>query len=201
MLLFWLPLFHVVPLRHAGATQQGPSANQATFEAATFVDQFWTERLIPASVSAVDASKLIAAIDNDRQSARKTYGHQVGLGNVHYYFIAGIGRVVSAEKNSIGLSFEENQSSIQVSLEAGNIFGNSVRDGTGLLDINQFANSQDFNAVSAEINRRIEREVLPSLREKGVIGAKVRFVGCAEITDEELDLHPLRVVPFIVETP
>ncbi len=201
LLLFWLPLFHVVPLRQAGATQQGPSANQATFEAATFVDQFWTERLIPGSVGAVDASELVAAIDHDPRSARKTYGHQVGLGNAYYYFVAGIGQVVSAEKNSIGLSLEENQSSIQVSLEAGNIFGNSVRDGTGLLDINHFANSQDFNAVSSEINRRIEREVLPSLREKGAIGAKVRFVGCTEITDEEIDLHPLRVVPFIVETP
>jgi hypothetical protein len=39
------------------------------------------------------------------------------------------------------------------------------------------------------------------LQKSASVGAKVRFVGCAEIADEETDLHPLRIVPFIVEAP
>lgn len=83
-----------------------------------------------------------------------------------------------------------------VVLESGNIFGNAARDGTGLVDVNRFANSQDFNAISSEINRRIEERVLPALREQAVVGATVRFVGCAEVVSEETDLRPLRVVPL-----
>ncbi len=88
-----------------------------------------------------------------------------------------------------------------MSLETGNIFGNAVRDGTGLLNVNDFPNSQDFNALSSEINRRIEQQVLPALRKAAAVGATVRFAGCAEIVDEDTDLHPLRIVPFIVEAP
>jgi hypothetical protein len=37
------------------------------------------------------------------------------------------------------------------------------------------------------------------LRERAAVGARVRFVGCVEIANEDTDLDPLRVVPLIVE--
>jgi predicted lipoprotein len=189
-LTYFLPLFHVVPLSQSG--------QRADFEPAAFVDRFWTEELIPGAALAVDATELVAALREDRQSARETHGRSVGLGGVYYYFVAGSGRVVSVEKDSVGLALRDGQDQVEVLLEAGNIFGNAVRDGTGLLDANDFPNSQDFNALSSEINRRIEEQVLPVLRTVAV-GASIRFVGCAEIMDEETDLHPLRVVPFMAE--
>ena len=105
---------------------------------------------------------------------------------------------VSVEKNSIGLAVRDGYEEVEVRLETGPVFGNVLRDGTGLLDVNDFPNSQDFNALSSEINRRVEEQVLPTLR-LVAIGDSVHFVGCAEIMDEAADLKPLRVVPFIAE--
>jgi predicted lipoprotein len=190
MLTYFLPLFHVVPLNDTG--------QHSASDPAAFVDRFWTEELIPGAAQAVDATGLVAALREDRQSAREAHGRSVGLGGVYYYFVTGIGRVVSVEKNSVGLALRDGEDEVEVLLETGNIFGNAVRDGTGLLDVNDFPNSQDFNALSSEINRRIEEQVLPALRTVAV-GASIRFVGCAEIMDEATDLHPLRVVPFVVE--
>jgi predicted lipoprotein len=186
VVLYFFPLFHVVRLSESGRS------SDSAFDAAAFIDEFWTKRLLPGAVRAVDAEELIAAIDRNREAARQRYGRSVGLGSVYYYFVKGTGRVISVEKHSIGMSF-------QVSLETGNIFGNAVRDGTGLLDVNDFANSQDFNALSSELNRRIEGQVLPALRKRATVGDQIRFVGCAEIMDEEIDLRPLRVVPISVE--
>lgn len=194
VLLYFFPLFRIVRL-----TETGRNSADAAFDAAAFVDQFWTERLVPGTARAVDAAELIAAVERDRESARRTYGRSVGLGSVYYYFVKGAGRVVSIEKDSVGLSLRADQSAVQVSLQTGNIFGNAVRDGTGLLDVNDFANSQDFNALSSEINRRIEKQVLPALRKHGAVGDHIRFVGCAEIMDEATDLYPLRIVPIVVE--
>jgi len=194
VLLYFLPLFHVVPLDQAGTR-----ADAVAFDPAAFVDRFWAERLIPGAARAVDASELLAAVQQDHQAARRTHGRSVGLGGGYYYFIAGAGCVVSVERNSVGLSLRDGQTQVQVSLETGNIFGNAVRDGTGLLNVNDFPNSQDFNALSSEINRRIEQHVLPALRKRAAVGTTVRFVGCAEVVDEDTDLHPLRIVPFIVE--
>jgi len=196
VLLHFLPLFHVVPLDVARQRTA-----EAAFAPAAFVERFWTEGLIPGTGGAVDAAELIAVVQHDRQAARRTHGRRVGLGDVYYYYVAGIGRVVSVDRNSVGLALRDDQPQVQVLLEAGPIFGNAVRDGTGLLDVNDFANSQDFNALSAEINRRIEQHVLPNLRRMATIGARVGFVGCAEIMDEDTDLNPLRIVPFLVEEP
>jgi predicted lipoprotein len=196
VLLYFMPLFHVVPLDVAGQRASGTA-----FDPAAVVDRFWTERLIPGTGGAVDAADLVAAVQQDRHNARQTYGRRMGLGGVYYYFIAGSGRVVAVDRNSVGLALRDDQGHTQVLLEAGPIFGNAVRDGTGLLDVNDFANSQDFNALSAEINRRIEQNVLPELRRLASVGAPIRFVGCAEIVDEDADLNPLRIVPFIVEAP
>jgi predicted lipoprotein len=194
--LYFFPLFHIVPINQAEQ-----HTDDAPFDPVAFVDRFWSDQLIPAAARAVDATELVAAVARDRQSARRTYGRSVGLGGVYYYFVAGAGRVASIEKDSVGLSLRDDQHEVQVSLATGNIFGNVVRDGTGLLDVNNFANSQDFNALSSEINRRIEEQVLPDLRKRAAVGAKVRFVGCVEIIDEQTDLRPLRVVPFVVELP
>jgi len=103
--------------------------------------------------------------------------------------------VVSVNQHEIALSLDADSSSTDVILETGNIFGNAVRDGTRLLNVSDFADSQDFNAISSEINRRIEEQVLPNLRAKAVVGAIVHFAGCAEVADEGTDLHPLLVVP------
>ena len=194
VLLYFLPLFHVVSLEQAETRK-----TKEAFDAVAFVDQFWTQRLVPAADRAVDAAELLAALEQDPESARERYGRSVGLSSVYYYFVAGTGRVVSVEKNSVGLALHDDRDEVHVLLATGNIFGNAVRDGTGLLDVNDFANSQDFNALSSEINRRIEKLVLPALREGASVGDKIRFAGCAEVVDEDTDLHPLRIVPFVVE--
>jgi predicted lipoprotein len=196
VLLYFVPLFHVVSLDQAIQRSGGKS-----IEPGTFVDGFWTERLIPGAIQAVDAAQLVTALQKDRKSARRTYGHRMGVGGADCYLVAGTGRVVSVGNDSVELSLRDPQTQVHVSLATGKIFGNTVRDGTGLLSVNDFPNSQDFNALSSEINRRIEQQVLPVVRKTARVGATLRFVGCAEVMDEDSDLHPLRIVPFIVETP
>jgi predicted lipoprotein len=46
--------------------------------------------------------------------------------------------------------------------------------------VNSFPGLQEFNALSAELNSLVEKNVLPLLREQAVVGATVHFVGCAE---------------------
>ena len=148
---FW-PLFRIVPLGQAE-----PNGNsRSSFEATAFVRAFWDEQLLPGAGKAVEASQLIAEIKRDRNTAREAYGRSLGLSDTYFYFVSGTGRVVSVEKNTVGLSIDDDSTHVQVLLETGILFGNAVRDGTGLLDVNDFANSQDFNAISTEINRRIE---------------------------------------------
>ncbi len=194
VLLYVFPPFRVVSLETATRKTEAERFNPKDF-----VERFWNDRLLKSLDQAVDAGTLLPAIKQDPQSARRQYGRQLGLGNIYYYFVEGRARVVAITPDAISLSLSEASSKPDLLLVVGNISGNAVRDGTGLINVNDFPNSQEFNQISAELNRRIETIVLPELRQKIFVGTNVAFVGCAEIQDEASDLQPIRLIPIQVQ--
>jgi len=188
----WLfPLFHIVPLKTAAAEKAA-----ATFNAPQFADSFWTNQLLPAIKKTVGAGTLLAAIHSDPATARKKFSRQVGLSESYFYFLSGTGRVVAVSDDEISLAITSGSTNAEVSLQTGLVFGDAIRDGTGLLDAGTYPNSQDFNDLSSALNHLVETRVLPPLRQQAKIGATISFAGCAEVDDESTDLQPLKVVPI-----
>jgi len=195
VLLYFLPPFHVVPLEAARS-----EAEAGVFDAAAFVETFWEDRLLKSADSAVDAGELLAAFEADPTDAVQRFGHRLGLSGSSSYFVSGSGHIFEIEDGNVTIALQD-EGGAAVVIETGPLFGNAVRDGSGLLDVSDFPNSQDFNALSSEINRRVEERVFPLLRETAAIGVAVRFIGGVEIADVEKDVPPLRLVPVVVEFP
>ena len=188
----WLfPLVHIVPLERA--TKQKAAA---AFDPARFADQFWNERLIKSLDKAVRADTLLPAIRSDAAEARKKFSRRLGMSESYTYFVSGEGRVVAVTGDEILLALSASTTEPEIALQTGLLFGNAVRDGTGLLDVNDYPNSQDFNAISEALNHLIETRVLQKLHEQAKAGVTIRFVGCAEVTDESTDLKPLKLIPI-----
>jgi len=188
----WLfPLFHIVPLKTAAAEKAA-----ATFNAPQFAGSFWISQLLPAIKKTVGAGTLLAAIHSDPATARKKFSRQVGLSESYFYFLSGTGRVVAVSDDEISLAIASGSTNVEVSLQTGLVFGDAIRDGTGLLDAGTYPNSQDFNDLSSALNHLVETRVLPPLRQQAKIGATISFAGCAEVDDESTDLQPLKVVPI-----
>jgi predicted lipoprotein len=193
--LCWMfPLFHVVPLERAAREKQA-----AIFNPAEFAATFWSEKLLKSLDSAVPAEELISAMQSDPAAAKQRYSRSVGVSESYTYFLRGQGRVLVVGEDQIALAISRNATNAEVVLQVGVLFGNAIRDGTGLLNVNDFPNSQDFNAISEQLNRLVESRVQPKLREIAKAGAFVKFAGCAEVNDESSDLQPLNVVPVFAE--
>jgi predicted lipoprotein len=103
------------------------------------------------------------------------------------------------EKTGTAVSCAGSEGQADVVLKTGLLFGNTIRDGTGQLLASEFANSQDFNAISKELNRMVEEQVQPDLKANAHVGKKIRFVGCAEIRASSKALLPLTAIPLQVE--
>ena len=191
--LWFLPLFHVVPLQTAR-----DATAAAAFDAEAFVEKLWREELLKPELRTVDASTLVKLL-RENNAAATDLGRRLGLSRTTSYFVAGTGRIVSVTNDSVSIALGSDAAP-SVVIETGPVFGNAIRDGSGLLDVSAFPNSQDFNAISTALNRRVEEQVLPQLRAKAAIGAPVRFVGGAEVEDPASAL-PLRVVPIRIEWP
>lgn len=190
--IFWrFPLFRVVSLQEAAAAKA-----TKTFNATEFAEEFWNTRLMQSLERAVSAEKLLTGIRNNPADAKKNFGRTLGVSESYTFFVAGHGRVVAANEDEVQLVVSEGATEAEVSLQVGLLFNSAVRDGTGLLNVSDYPNSQDFNAISEALNRIIEERVQPPLREQAQVGRIVRFVGCAEVNHEETDLKPLKIVPI-----
>jgi predicted lipoprotein len=184
------PLFHIVPLKTAAAEKAA-----ATFNATQFAETFWTNRMLASLDKAVKTDVLLPAIATNPAAARQKYARSVGLSEGYFYFVSGSGRVVAISDDEVSLAVTEGATNAEVSLQTGLVFGNALRDGTGLLNASAYPNSQDYNDISASLNHIVETRVLPELHEQAKVGGKISFAGCAEVDDESTDLKPLKVIP------
>ena len=195
MAICWrFPLFHVVPLRTAVAEKAATA-----FDPTQFAKIFWTNQLLPSITKAVNAETLLPAIQANAAVAKTNYSRSVGMGESYFYFLSGTGRVTAVSDDEISLAMNDSGTNAEVSLQTGLVFGNAVRDGTGLLNVDSYPNSQDFNGLSEALNHIVETRVLPKLHEQAKVGSKISFVGCAEVDDESTDLKPLKVIPIQTE--
>lgn len=175
--LWFFPPFHVVLLNARGTATAG-STSGAAFDAQTAAARIWKMDLPAASRRAVELKSFVALLRDNAEAARKKYSMAAGLGAA-YFFVRGTGEVVARDRNYLRVALDGADSAI-VAIRIGPVFGNTVRDGCGLLEVNSFPGLQEFNALSAELNALVEKTVLPVLREKAVVGAKISFAGCAE---------------------
>jgi predicted lipoprotein len=184
------PPFHVVSRPGtAGAT---PIDTPAGFAPAAFATQFWAAQLQPAAARAPDLVPVLTALCQDPIAAAKTYAHRVGLGHAAFYFVRGTGRITAVERSRLLVEVD----GVAVAIRTGPVFGNVLRDGCGLLDVNQVPGLAEFNALSAELNRLVEARVQPSLKSAAVVGATLVFAGCAE-APESLPATDAPLLTFI----
>jgi len=163
------------------------------FNAAKYAQTFWSNKLIPNLNKAIDLNQLTALLSNDAEKTFNTYSHALGIGNLRYFLVKGKGTITSINEDDIAVSLDSSKQSITVATEY--IFGNAVRDATGLININEFNNTMDFNNISAELNKIIREKVLPPFKQQAKKGDRIAFTGAIELNKEHLDLSNIEVMP------
>ena len=170
------------PLRFVskrGAASSAAVAARDDFAPVAFVEDFWTTKLQPAARVAPLIGPVLADLRRDPAAATNAHARRIGLGNVSMFFGRGAGRVTAVERNQLLLEID----GAIIALRSGPVFGNVVRDGCGLLEVNEVPGLAEFNAVSAEINRLVEERVQPALKHDVAIGTMISFAGCAQVPE------------------
>lgn len=165
------------------------------FNPAAYAQNFWNTKLIPNLGKAVELSQLSEMLSMDSEKAFAAHSHALGIGNLRYFLVKGAGVVESINDDNVVISIQNEKGRHPVSLETEFIFGNAIRDATGLININEFNNTMDFNNVSAQINQIIREKVLPRFKKEISVGRQVEFVGAIELNKEHID-KALKVIPI-----
>jgi len=169
------------------------------FNPTQYASQFWNGKLMPHLDKAIDITQLTALLSTDTSKAFDDYSHALGIGNLRYFLVKGRGMIESVNEDDIVVSLPAGKHKQTVKVATEYIFGNAVRDATGLIDINDFNNTMDFNNVSAELNKIIREQVLPSFTSAVKKGSAISFVGALELNKEHVNLERLEIIPVTVD--
>jgi predicted lipoprotein len=171
-----------------------PNERAQAFDQQTYVSNFWNT--LQSLENHVDVDALLPLLISDKQKAIAQYGKTLGVSSNHSFFVHGRGTVSVINDDSILLV---SQSGVSISIQTDYIFGNEVRDASGLVSVSDFPSTMEFNAISSEINKRVARQVLPAFLDKVKSGDTLYFVGAGTVHEDEPQIDPFRIVPIKLE--
>lgn len=166
------------------------------FDVEHYADDIWENDIPVVSREAPDIARVAEMWERNPRDAYETYGRKLGISNTWYFMAKGTGIIESVEEEFILVRVD---SLPEVELATGFIFGNEVRDGTGVVDIDEFVNMTDFNNVSIALNNRVKREVVPELVSSAAPGKGVEFAGAFAIVENQIRISPIRMVPLQIK--
>jgi predicted lipoprotein len=175
------------------------SAPGEKFDAVAFSKRLWAERM-PAKIdSAVALPELINAIAANKDAALSNYSNALGIGNYRYTLIKTQAIVTAVNADDVSVNMPVADSLLPAIIATEFIYGNSIRDASKLIDINDFTNTADLNSVSEELNKIVRSTVLPEFRGQVKPGDTLSVVAAVEINKEHIKWNNLELIPVRIK--
>lgn len=168
------------------------------FDASSYAQTYWNNSIVPAIPTAVGLSELLTQLKQDPEKVFQQYSHALGIGNIRYFMIKGEGKVTTVNENDVSILIAGDTAQFSVRLATEFVYGNAVRDAVGGIDLTEFTNTANLNAVSAEINKKIRKEVVPPFKSTVKEGMTVQFAGAIELNRKYPDLTDIEVMPVSI---
>jgi predicted lipoprotein len=162
------------------------------FNPKELVDYFWKNQLENVLKTAIALNEFDSLVKVNPLLLAKKYGKTVGISSNYCVLVKGEVKVKKDELGNLAVLWDGNA---EYTIVAKYIFSNTVRDASGCFNVDNFQNTMDFNAVSAELNKRILKEVIANKADSLSDGSKISFAGAIEVNTESV-AKKLEIVPL-----
>ena len=165
------------------------------FDAVSFSKNLWEEKLPAKLDSAVELVTFIKTARANPADAFSKYTNALGIGNYRYALVKTEGTVTDVNEDDITLQIKMDDSLMTAKLATEFIYGNAIRDASGLVDVKNFPNTMDLNNISEELNKMVRKTVLPPFKTAVKKGDKLIVTGAIEIHKEHIKWNELEIIP------
>lgn len=161
------------------------------FNYEAFADSLYYQGMLQ-NVQATPLPELLSAIQNDAESAFEKYGNRLGIGNSAYFMVKTGGIVSGLDDDAFQMT---TGATGEVTVNTKYIFGNALRDASGLVKLTDFKTNAEFNKVSEALNALVRTQVIPPLVTDLQAGDSIDVVGAVKLSKKQLDRPALIITP------
>lgn len=158
---------------------------------AEIVEAMFRDSIATLPDKAVTVRQLLDGIGDDAFVA--AHSRVLGIGSPSFYVVKGELEAPTFVDDELRAVID----GVEITIPLRYIFGNTARDASGWFCIDDFRNTPDFNAVSAEMNHYIRTTVTDSASQKFSDVQTLTFVGATSVSDKQLTR--LTVIPYILK--
>jgi predicted lipoprotein len=166
------------------------------FDLASYTRVLWERDLPEIARQGADIRSLLSGLTDDPVNTCRTRGHKLGISQTVYFFARGTGTITSLDDENVIVTLGDGR---QVKIATDFIFGNAVREASGLVNIDDFLNMTDFNNVSVDLNKRVKENVARPLRNAAAPGMSIEFTGAFEVNEKKPEPNGIRIIPVMAE--
>lgn len=164
------------------------------FSPVAYADNFFNNDLLPSLEKGIAYHELLQLLDENKDSAFAIYGKSLAVGNISYFLVKGEGEVIDIHPDLITIRLAQTGETVVIAVEY--VYGNAVRDASGLIALHTFNSTSDLNNVSEALNNKIRKEVLPPFLKIVKKGDKIHFNGAIELNKINLALNDIEILPI-----
>lgn len=166
-------------------------AQKESFDFKAYADSIYYKGILK-SKKTIDLTTLIASVKSDQQAAFKNYGNRLGIGNSAYFMIKSTGKILDIKDGIYTIADEKNGI---IFIDTKYIFGNALRDASGLVKLTDFKTNAQFNTVSESLNDIVRNEVVPKETKNVKIGDSISFSGAIKLSKKQTLFTDLLIIP------
>ena len=169
---------------------------QVSFDAVAFTKKLWEEELPAKMDSAISLPDFMQAVAANQQDAFSKYTNALGIGNYRYAMIKASGEVSAVNEDELIVKIKTGDSTLTAILATEYIYGNAIRDASGLVDIKDFPNTSELNSISEELNKLVRTNVLADFRQQVKTGDQIQVVAAVEFNKEHVKWQNIELLPL-----
>jgi predicted lipoprotein len=166
------------------------------FDAVAFSKKLWTEQMPAKLDSAIALNVLMSEIAKSPADAFNKYTNALAVGNYRYALVKTEGVVTEVKEDEVLLDVTAADSVLHISVATEFVYGNAIRDASGLMQVKDYPNTADLSSISEALNKIIRTEVLPSFKTAVKKGNNISVVAAVELNREHIHWQGLELLPM-----
>ncbi len=173
-------------------------ATENQLDAGVYAKNLWEGELQTSINSAIELPLLLKSINENADAAFEQNTHALAIGNYRYAMVKLKGKIMAVNENEVlvSVALPHADSLLTVAITTEFVYGNAVRDASGLLDAKDFNNASDLNNIAEALNELVRKNIVPEIRKTTKQNNKLEIIGAVQLNREHVAKEMFEIIPL-----